>query len=76
MLPKNWILLKGQEVFCFRRERVVFGNDAEDPGSRRKQSSGHRQPALFPDPDLAARDGGVRCRSHLAGMLNYYDRAA
>ncbi len=31
---------------------------------------------IFPDPDLAARDGAVRCRSRLGGMLNYYDRAA
>ena len=32
--------------------------------------------SFSPDPDLAARDGAVRCRSRLGGMLNYYDRAA
>lgn len=28
------------------------------------------------DPGLQNRDGPVRCRSRLGGMLNYYDRAA
>ena len=31
---------------------------------------------IIPDPSLANRDGPVRCRSRLGGLLNYYDRAA
>ena len=43
-------------------------------GERNHQGIGNL--LIFPDPDLAARDGAVRCRSRLCGMLNYYDRAA
>ena len=31
---------------------------------------------IMPDPSLANRDGPIRCRTRLGGLLNYYDRAA
>jgi transposase InsO family protein len=31
---------------------------------------------IVPDRNLVSRNGPVRCRSRLGGMLNYYDRAA
>ncbi len=36
----------------------------------------HRHLLILPDPSLTDRNGPIRCRSRLGGMLNYYDRAA
>ena len=44
--------------------------------AERSDVSGIGNLLILPDPALAARDGAVRCRSRLGGMLNYYDRAA
>jgi hypothetical protein len=41
---------------------------------RNHQGIGNR--LVLPGPDLTERDGVIRCRSRLGGMLNYYDRVA
>ena len=43
-------------------------------GERNHQGIGNL--LIFPDCSHPDRDGPVRCRSRLGGMLNYYDRAA
>jgi putative transposase len=43
-------------------------------GERNHQGIGNL--LILPDPSLADRNGPIRCRSRLGGMLNYYDRAA
>ncbi len=68
---------------CLER-MILFGEDAlrtavkefiaHYHGERNHQGSGNR--IIFPNTDLARRDGPIRCRSRFGGMLNYYDRAA
>ncbi len=63
---------------------ILFGEDAlrtavrefvaHYHGERNHQGIGNL--LIFPDPGLSGRDGAVRRRSRLGGMLNYYDRAA
>jgi transposase InsO family protein len=43
-------------------------------GERNHQGIGNL--LILPDPSLTDRNGPIRCRSRLGGMLNYYDRAA
>ena len=68
---------------CLER-MILFGEDAlrtavrefvaHYHGERNHQGIGNL--LIFPDCSLPDRDGPVRCRSRLGGMLNYYDRAA
>jgi len=43
-------------------------------GERNHQGIGNL--LILPDPSFTDRNGPIRCRSRLGGMLNYYDRAA
>src|SRR5580658_9851892 len=68
---------------CLER-MILFGEDAlrtavrefvaHYHGERNHQGIGNL--LILPDHGLADRQGPIRCRSRLGGLLNYYDRAA
>jgi putative transposase len=69
---------------CCLDRMILFGEDAlraavkefvaHYHSERNHQGIGNL--LIFPDRRLTGRDGAVRRRSRLGGMLNYYDRAA
>lgn len=64
------MILFGEEAL----RKAVREFVAHDHCERNHQGIGNV--LIMPDPTLANRDGPIRCRSRLGGLLKYYDRAA